>query len=643
VKLENLNGLVVVNSEPKNQGGKTTFSVDVIKFLIFGNTTKTDKNEQIFNQYSDNNEVIVKGMIELDGEEIVIERKLTRSPKRAGGWTVKGVLNYYSVQPDGEYQKQNEDHAGSTTKKIKETIGLESDFELVVLATARNIDDIIDQTTTESGKLLARFIGLEIISFKEVIVRKMSNDFNKNMKSNIYSTPDLEADIITLQTSISENQASLITSEADLVNVKVKHGNKVEEKEVLMGSKEKVDVEIASLDPSMLDKKLADTLEEGNTMKEKIANLNQEIKDLGVVDFDEDRHDAVLKEMSKISAEIAVNESEIKNITDTIKMLEAGQICNTCNRPLDDVDNTVEIQNNNGKIVTKQKHGIVKGRELENLNTELNNLNKVKESYDNKNKLELKRDRAEVEIQNLRNRVREVQADIKKYNDNLDAINKNVEIDSKIEKVKSDIRVIEHERDTLVSNVQILKNNITNDEKSVLTKEKLIKEIAKEEEIGRLFKIYIEMIGKKGITKLVLRSVLPILNSEVSRLLDEVCDFDVEIFMDDKNDVRYLLVKDDVEKPLKSASGFERTVSSLAIRVVLGKMSALPMPNFITFDEVLGRVAEDNVTKMEPFFQKVKDMFDVVFFITHDDTVKDWADTIITIKKTNNISKLSVN
>ena len=116
------------------------------------------------------------------------------------------------------------------------------------------------------------------------------------------------------------------------------------------------------------------------------------------------------------------------------------------------------------------------------------------------------------------------------------------------------------------------------------------------------------MIGKKGITKLVLRSILPILNSEVQRLLDDICDFEVEIFMDDKNDVRYLLVKDGVEKPLKSASGLERTISSLAIRVVLGKMSALPMPNFITFDEILGRVASENVMKLEPLFDKIKDI-----------------------------------
>ena len=45
-------GLTVVNSIPENQGGKTTLTVDSIKYLLFGKTTKTDKNEEVFNLHS---------------------------------------------------------------------------------------------------------------------------------------------------------------------------------------------------------------------------------------------------------------------------------------------------------------------------------------------------------------------------------------------------------------------------------------------------------------------------------------------------------------------------------------------------------------------------------------------------------------
>jgi DNA repair exonuclease SbcCD ATPase subunit len=182
-----------------------------------------------------------------------------------------------------------------------------------------------------------------------------------------------------------------------------------------------------------------------------------------------------------------------------------------------------------------------------------------------------------------------------------------------------------------------MQNHITN----IATKTKLIETIKKEEDIDRIFKIYIDLVGKKGVSKLVLRSVLPIINSEVQRLLEDVCDFEVEIFIDDKNDVQFLINKDDTTKLLKSASGFEKTASSLALRAILGKMSTLPMPNFITFDEVLGKVAVENIEKLKTLFDKIKDMYDIVFLITHNDLVKDFADNMVTVIKEKNISSIS--
>ena len=144
------------------------------------------------------------------------------------------------------------------------------------------------------------------------------------------------------------------------------------------------------------------------------------------------------------------------------------------------------------------------------------------------------------------------------------------------------------------------------------------------------------------VSKLVLRSVLPIINSEVQRLLDDVVDFDVEIFINDKNDVQFLLVKDEVSKLLKSGSGLEKTAASLALRAVLGKLSTLPMPNFITFDEVLGKIAPENLEKLKILFDKIKDMYEIVFFITHNDLVKDWSTNNVTVIKENNISKIKI-
>ena len=157
-----------------------------------------------------------------------------------------------------------------------------------------------------------------------------------------------------------------------------------------------------------------------------------------------------------------------------------------------------------------------------------------------------------------------------------------------------------------------------------------------------IFKVYIEMVGKKGISKLVLRSVLPIINSELYRLMEDVVDFNIELNINAKNDIEFVLIKNDIEKLLKSGSGLEKTASSLALRCVLGKISTLPTPNFVTFDEIFGKVSDENIHKLKPMFDKISSMYDIVFLITMRDLVKDWGDSIITITKTNDISKIMV-
>jgi len=277
------------------------------------------------------------------------------------------------------------------------------------------------------------------------------------------------------------------------------------------------------------------------------------------------------------------------------------------------------------------------------LTDEINVLNETKTKVDELNKLELTRDKIEVEISSLKNDIKSKKGDLKKYNDNLSAIETNKDLDNQINQLDTKLTVADNQKTEITNKIQKVKIDTETNQENITNKTKLIEQIKKEKEVETIYKLYIDMIGKKGISKLVLRSVLPIINSEIQRLLDDVTDFEVEISIDDKNEVRYLLLKDGIEKQLKAGSGFERTAASLALRCVLGKMSKLSMPNFITLDEVLGRVAPNNIDKMKLLFDKVKEMYDNIFFITQNEMVKDWADNIITVVKENNISKIQIN
>ena len=139
---------------------------------------------------------------------------------------------------------------------------------------------------------------------------------------------------------------------------------------------------------------------------------------------------------------------------------------------------------------------------------------------------------------------------------------------------------------------------------------------------------------------MVLRNTLPIINAELSRLLADVSDFNVEVSINEKNDVEFWLIRDGVRTRLSAASGLERTEAALALRVVLGKMSRLSRPPFILLDEILGTVAKESYDNMKKLYDKVVKSYDFVLHITHLD-LEEWHDGgTIVVEKVNNISKI---
>ena len=641
--VDRFKGFTVVNSTPANQGGKTSITIDAIKFLFFGKTTKTDTNVEVFNQYSEGNELLVRGLIEIeDSEEIIIERKLERKPKRKGGWNITNKVNFYKTLPDGEEEILNDEDAIKTTKLIKETVGNETDFDLVVLATSRNLDNLVDSTAGESGKLLTRFIGLEPIALKESAAKEMYKTFSKSMKGNIYDTVTLTEEITDHKESLKTLAVSKATTE-ELLSTETKvYKGLLQEKLDKVASKDKIDSEILSMNPSKLESEIANIIDTGKKHKIDIYKINIDLKEIGKLDFDEDRDFKLTKEKQRLTTDIGIGESEVIRLKTTIKNLISSGICQACNRKLDDVDNTEHIKQHNTEIDERNKIIESSKTKLLAVDTELAGLSEVKGKIERKNTLELKRDRLGVEVDSLRIEIKGKQDDLKKYKENLESIENNKKIDIDISLIDTKMVVSETTKTRLNGELQTIVISVDSNTKDISKKENLIKVLASEKEIEKVFKLYIEMVGKKGISKLVLRSVLPIINSELQRLLEDITDFDVEVFIDDKNEVRYLLIKDGIEKALKSGSGFELTTASIALRCVLGKMSSLPTPNFITFDEVMGRVAPENIPNMKPLFERISDMFDIVFFITQNEVVKDWSDNIITIEKVNNISKLNI-
>jgi DNA repair exonuclease SbcCD ATPase subunit len=118
--------------------------------------------------------------------------------------------------------------------------------------------------------------------------------------------------------------------------------------------------------------------------------------------------------------------------------------------------------------------------------------------------------------------------------------------------------------------------------------------------------------------------------------------FRLEVRISDKNEVEFIMIDNStgIEKLMSSGSGFERTIASLALRSVLSKICTLPKPNAVVFDEVFGKISNDNLEMVAEFFLKIKDYFDKIFVISHNSIVSTWGDHVVKIKKENNLSKV---
>jgi DNA repair exonuclease SbcCD ATPase subunit len=96
-----------------------------------------------------------------------------------------------------------------------------------------------------------------------------------------------------------------------------------------------------------------------------------------------------------------------------------------------------------------------------------------------------------------------------------------------------------------------------------------------------------------------------------------------------------------IEKLMVSGSGYEKTIASLALRAVLSKICSLPKPNIIVMDEVFGKISNDNLEMVGDFFTKIKEYFEKIFVISHNPLISNWADNMVRITKSDNISKVS--
>lgn len=650
-----LKGLVLLTSEPANQGGKSTFCLDLLRFLLFGKVTSRESDwtlSKAFNKHlEDETEVTVEGCVVIDGCEYIIKRTITRpsSKNRTSKSKVTHKVTYYKVINSDEILElsDNESQDGCSTtetnKVIKNAIGNERDFDLMICVNSDNLKDLISLKDTERGRLITRWIGLLPLEEKDKIARET---YNKNvlpsLLMNRYNSTELSEQIGNMNTENEECLTMIAKIEANEKNTEKKITEYNTTKETLLSSKTKIDESLTKVDVKTVENRLNMITEEGKRKKAEKEENTKKLNAVTCLEFDEKVYKKIEEDYSKTFADIAVVRQQCKQVSKEIELLEKSEFCPTCGAKLKNVDNSKAIEEKKKEYEELVELGIKLKKMLDEYSVKKDEMTKMREEYNNGIRLKLVIEKNDVDIENLKISYRENRRILKDVEDNKNAIENNNKIDTSLNIVNENIKSETEYLNSLRNKKNELQNIINGNNKTIIQYNEIIKTLENEAVLVKNWKIYLDMIGKNGISKLVLRNTLPLINGELNRILNGVCDFTVEVVIDDRNDVAFNLIHDNVVSNLASGSGFEQTVASLALRSVLSKISTFSKPSFVIFDEVLGGVSDENYEQVKNLYDKIVKDYDFIFQITHLKQISDWHDKTVVVRKVKNISTISM-
>ena len=147
------------------------------------------------------------------------------------------------------------------------------------------------------------------------------------------------------------------------------------------------------------------------------------------------------------------------------------------------------------------------------------------------------------------------------------------------------------------------------------------------------YDLFMRCMHTNGISYDVIKKKLPVVNSEISKILANVVDF--EIFFESEGNKLDIFIKHAKyeARPIEMGSGAEKTIAAMAIRLALLSVSSLPKGSIFILDEPATALDAENLEGFVRILEMVKNYYQTVLLISHVDSLKDVADMTIEIDK----------
>lgn len=599
--------------------------------------------------------------INISGIDYVVERTSQRDePKRkrkkeTDSDKTSTSLNITKVLPSGATVPITGTSRDETDKELRRLIGTSEDFLMTSFASQGDMNRFLHEGATERKAILSKFLDLDI--FKKLCDYAKEDCSDLNSKTKRYSDTQWEQLIEDTKRDITGLEASKLVFESRIAEKR----QEVEDLKLWIVQKEK-EIDMATIhqleaDLEMKERQLENAQKTFNELNAAIKVKQTELLQIDLalqgINIDEleqkadkinELRDALVEADSSFKVESSTLEHQEKSVK-KLDVVPCGDQFPQCHFIRDSHENKGKLEQQR-ETVKKLKERLEQVRGL--LATYTNE--KISDKLREHRALSDRKAKTESALRDLKTRQKNIDtvrlvAEREKIRETLEGIRQSIdesqehEIEAQKEKLKEskvELDQFEQQRSDVLVSLGSKKQTL---EQSLSEKDECLEILTQLQIYESIYKAF----SKNGIPAMVLKSQLPAINAELDKILSSVVDFRVSLETDTTSNVMDVYIEDkDSRRVVEVASGMEKMITSIALRVALTNLSSLPKSDMFILDEGFGALDDTSLSQCLQLMALLKSYFRVILVITHISPIKEIADRIIDIKTDGSFSFVQV-
>jgi exonuclease SbcC len=247
--------------------------------------------------------------------------------------------------------------------------------------------------------------------------------------------------------------------------------------------------------------------------------------------------------------------------------------------------------------------------------------------------LNLSLEKNQASIERLHYELKDLEDKKNKYEENKEAIENFEEFTTELDACNAKLEKAEAKYELCQERTLELYKDVGSMEQKVETVREQKQEYTDLQEEYSAYDLYMRCMHTSGIAYDIIKRKLPVINQEIAKVLANIVDF--EIFFEDSGKKFDIFIKHPRHepRPIEMASGAEKTLCAMSLRLALLSVSSLPKSDLFILDEPGTALDEENMEGFIRILELIKVYFKNVLLISHLDSLKDCVDMQIVIEK----------